>query len=368
MKKTGELLRKAREDKRLSLHEIGLALKINSKILKAIEENDAPNLPAKTFLRGFVQSYAAYLKINSEEVMSLFAQEVGSTKPSSQRADIKNQASASSDIDVSPQNKNASPEETPLVQQSKEFDPKPIVYGAVILVLVGLIFAVKKVVDRYQKEAEIAESPALPEALPIADNPPVEKNSVPSTQAKPQAAPPSQDKGELIAADVRKETPPPEGPPTKPEVTPTPEPPSSSPSPSQGPSEPIPPVSDNAPSPSVPLDPKKPEEAVKPEAILPSAPAANSGTPITRASEELKEDKPKTVELIVEAMDPIEIEYSSLTGKIGKLKLNPDQVHTFKSSNGLKLLISNGGAANLILNGKDIGIPGEFGKPVRLTY
>ena len=39
MKRTGEILRKAREEKDLSLHEIGLSLKINNKILKAIEDS-----------------------------------------------------------------------------------------------------------------------------------------------------------------------------------------------------------------------------------------------------------------------------------------------------------------------------------------
>ena len=81
MKKTGELLKKARESKGLSLHEIGLSLKINSKVLKAIEDDDQKNLPAKTFLRGFVQSYAHYLKLNMDEVMALFAEEMGSTRP-----------------------------------------------------------------------------------------------------------------------------------------------------------------------------------------------------------------------------------------------------------------------------------------------
>ncbi len=47
MKKTGELLKTAREEKGLSLHEIGLSLKISSKVLKAIEEGDETQLPAR---------------------------------------------------------------------------------------------------------------------------------------------------------------------------------------------------------------------------------------------------------------------------------------------------------------------------------
>src|SRR6185312_15354404 len=55
MRKIGEILKSEREKKDLSLHEIGMSLKINPKILKAIEESDEKNLPAKTFLRGFIR-------------------------------------------------------------------------------------------------------------------------------------------------------------------------------------------------------------------------------------------------------------------------------------------------------------------------
>ncbi len=58
MSKLGQFLKTEREKKGLSLHEIGMSLKINPKILKAIEDNDEPNLPAKTFLRGLIKSYA----------------------------------------------------------------------------------------------------------------------------------------------------------------------------------------------------------------------------------------------------------------------------------------------------------------------
>jgi cytoskeleton protein RodZ len=76
----------------------------------------------------------------------------------------------------------------------------------------------------------------------------------------------------------------------------------------------------------------------------------------------------KSIELIIEALDNVEIEYSSNNGKKSSLKLAAEQVHTFKSKNGLKLSISNGGAVNLILNGRDLGIPGNLGKSINLSY
>src|SRR5688572_29492880 len=81
MTKLGELLKSEREQKGLSLHEIGMSLKINPKILKAIEDGDPQNLPAKTFLRGFVKSYAQYLRLDLNAMMQLFQEEYGAIRP-----------------------------------------------------------------------------------------------------------------------------------------------------------------------------------------------------------------------------------------------------------------------------------------------
>ncbi len=60
MKKTGQLLKDKRESANLSLSEVALATKINPKILTAIELGEEKNLPAKTFLKGFLRSYALF--------------------------------------------------------------------------------------------------------------------------------------------------------------------------------------------------------------------------------------------------------------------------------------------------------------------
>ncbi len=67
-------------------------------------------------------------------------------------------------------------------------------------------------------------------------------------------------------------------------------------------------------------------------------------------------------------MDNVEVEYFTKEGKSEKLKLSAEQVHTFKSKAGLRINISNGGAVNVIVNGKDLGIPGNLGKPVKLNF
>src|SRR5581483_5797725 len=81
MKRTGSLLKEKREAAKLSLSEVALATKINPKILTAIEEGDETRLPAKTFLRGFVRSYAQYLRMDVDEVLRIYQEEVGASAP-----------------------------------------------------------------------------------------------------------------------------------------------------------------------------------------------------------------------------------------------------------------------------------------------
>src|ERR1044072_2743504 len=81
MKKTGELLKQKRESTGLSLSEVALATKINPKVLTAIENGDETSLPAKTFLKGFVRSYALFLKMDVDEVMRSFTEETGGPAP-----------------------------------------------------------------------------------------------------------------------------------------------------------------------------------------------------------------------------------------------------------------------------------------------
>ena len=48
--------------------------------------------------------------------------------------------------------------------------------------------------------------------------------------------------------------------------------------------------------------------------------------------------------------------------------LKAEQIHTFKSRSGVRLKISNGGAVNIIMNGRDLGVPGAAGQPIQVTY
>lgn len=332
MKKTGEILKKAREEKGLSLHEIGLSLKINSKILKAIEEGDETHLPAKTFLRGFVLSYANFLHLDSDLVMQVFYEEFGSTKPKpyirpteddktasteatpgSQIQDDKTSEATVTPIRQPPPKKTKSDGMQSLQENKSTKSIAILVFG---IILVGLIIFTKKMIDKYSKEAEVPTSEV---AQTIEGVTPLVTES---TTENPSPL-------ENLTSKPATVTPAPTPSPT-PVPTPTPTP---SPTPTPTP----------APSPT-PIATPTPSPTPKAETIG------------------------KPVELIVEALDTVEIEYSSPTGKPQKIRLSAEQVHTFKSKSGLKITFSNGGAVNLILNGKEIGIPGDLGKPIKLSY
>ena len=81
MRITGQLLKSERVNRGLTVQQVANALKLNQKIISAIEAGDTAQLPAKTFLRGFVKSYAEYLKLDHEAVLRQFQEEMGSTSP-----------------------------------------------------------------------------------------------------------------------------------------------------------------------------------------------------------------------------------------------------------------------------------------------
>lgn len=383
MKKTGAILKKAREEKGLSLHEIGLSLKINSKILRAIEEGDEENLPAKTFLRGFVQSYSNYLHIDTQMVLISFYEEMGSTTPqpfireSEKKEEAAQEAStpSSTESTVMPEAKaeaparledskpdadviSMKPEPTSTSTSTQKVEPlralsdnrfkKSLGWLALAIILVVSIGFTKRMIDKYSKEAEVPSAevaqtmegatPVISEATDVEDA--VEDIlEDPDTNPSPTQNTTEPDSTASIAAD---------------KLT-TPSTPTKT-------TQEIPVKTEEAKNEDVKVVKEKVE---KKEEVKNEPPKEEAKAPVDNKKDEVTQ---KPVELIVEALDAVEIEYASASGKMQKIKLTSEQVHTFKSKSGLKINFSNGGAVNLILNGNDIGIPGDLGKPIKLAY
>lgn len=68
----GEVLRKTREEKGLSYHDVEDSIKIRVRYLEALEKEEYNILPGITYTKGFLRSYSKYLGLNPEEIISLF--------------------------------------------------------------------------------------------------------------------------------------------------------------------------------------------------------------------------------------------------------------------------------------------------------
>lgn len=402
MKKTGDFLRKAREEKGLSIHEIGLSLKINPKILKQIEDGDKDNLPAKTFLRGFVQSYALFLKLDPNEVLRIFSEEMGTTKPHQISLTAGPQIRGNSLEVEEPESRDTKGIKKTTGQNftKEKFEFKNIGIGIVVLILLISLIAVRKVVEKYQKEAEVdvaktEETLKTNNKIELPQTPPPVTLAPPTTEVKsvnaettlpadakmpqpslplPPAPAPAASVGPTTATSPRPiNSPPPQTPnalstnPTDPTGPNTASPAHNSGIPNK-PAQAPPPVA----STSTATAP-----AVKPPTTPPVATNTNGPVvqPIPTAATPVKEpaappppSKPKNIELVIEAFETVEIEMIQASGKVERIKMSPSQIQSFKTVSGVKLNISNGGAVNLIVNGKDLGVPGDLGKPKRVSF
>lgn len=382
MKKVGELLRTEREKKGLSLHEIGLSLKINPKILKAIEDGDTSQLPAKTFLRGFIRSYAQYLKLDVESVLNLFSSEFGTTRPevpvSENDTHSVNTDSAShsaSDNNNSTQNTKEPSNVIPLkavvsnANNSNEsedtvkgLDSKKSVDNLLLFFLgVGLIIFIVLIINqtnKYQKEKETAGTDIESGVVSITTTTLFESalnvnSSTTTTVAANSSAVNSASNTNLSTNST-----------------------SSSVNNSS---------TNAASSQATTTTLKKPSNSTTTTTTLKikstTSTLMNTTTTSLLTSTGIVNSistnlsttttttiPPKTVEVIIEALNKVSIKFATSPGQWQTVDLEADQVHIFKSKTGLDLEISDGGAVSIVVNGKDRGVQGIIGKPLKLKY
>lgn len=390
MKNTGALLKSKRESSNLSLSEVALATKINPKILAAIEKGDESNLPAKTFLKGFVRSYALFLKMDVDAVMRSFQEETGGPPPAAPVAESLKAA------------KNTKPEASTPASRRRVGDESSsglrTVAVVVIVVLIGLIIGVRELIEKYQRERVVEASADLNKATPVATvteapkaevtAPPTSATVAPASDVAPDTGdevtmesatvPPAEKTVDTKSAEVKPaEVKPAEVKP--PEVKPEP-PAAKLPPPAIMSSRmdlvrmPINNLVELRPtelSPPRPTDAKSeaPKPEVKPEEpkAVETKPAAPVAAPTPASTEEAKPSEPAVLkaaqnEIILEALDKVEVKFQ-VKGETKRISLGPTQVHTIHAELPMTLDLSDGGAVNIILNGRERGVPGDLGKP-----
>jgi cytoskeleton protein RodZ len=351
MSKLGQILRAERESRELLLHEIGMSLKISPKVLQAIEEGDRSNLPAKTFLRGFIKSYAQYLRLDPNHILELFQEEYGTpaaieTPSAGEATPLKEPIQLRVDTPLRKTKVNAIP-------ASNTVKALPII-GALILLM--LISFVVKMMDKYQKESEVeqveapvtavaissAETTALPlssdttSATPaIAISSAQSISSTPTTMVTTTSLKPTTTTSSTMTTTTTLK------PSTTTSTTTTVKPTTTTTTTSTTTTT----TTTLKPTTTTTL---KPTTTTKMAAVVPAATSP--------------------VEVIIEALNSIEVKFTLDNGTLQTLALAPDQVHTFRGKSAVQLEVSDGGAVNVIVNGRDRGVPGSIGKSIKLSY
>jgi hypothetical protein len=77
--KVGDILRKERVTRRITIETIAKDLKLNVNYIKALESSDFAKLPPEPYIRVYLRSLATYLMLEPEEILRKFYQERGVT-------------------------------------------------------------------------------------------------------------------------------------------------------------------------------------------------------------------------------------------------------------------------------------------------
>ncbi|MES2770291.1 MAG: helix-turn-helix domain-containing protein [Bdellovibrionota bacterium] len=337
MKEIGNQLKEAREKKKLSIHDVAIATKINNKIITAIENGDEDTLPAKPFLRGFVQTYARYLELNVDDVMKRFLEAHGSTKPKPQ---ITEDGTSS----------QVSHEEV----QNKFEMYKKIAYTVAAIVAIVFIYFIQKVVSKYEQESKIAkeQKEVVKSQLPteIVETPATPTTEGPINDPNTAVTTPAEVKTDIKPIEVKPEETKPEEKKPEPKLVEAIKPPLSPTPLVTAPAAPVIPPKPSAPAVVAPLNPIE----IKPAEVKPV--------------EEKKIVAGKPQQLIIEALDNVEIRYSKDGESERTVKLKPEQFLTIKAGTKINLNVSDSGAINIIHNGRDKGVPGNLGQPTKISY
>lgn len=75
----GVLLRNAREERGATIAEVAAALKMSSRQIQAIEEEEFFRLSGATFVRGFIRNYARLLQIDAAPILAALPEQAAST-------------------------------------------------------------------------------------------------------------------------------------------------------------------------------------------------------------------------------------------------------------------------------------------------
>lgn len=313
---SGQILRQAREQKKLSLQDVSAAIHVRAAQLKAIEEGDIDALPGMTYATGFVKSYAGYLKLNALELSNKFKAEHGAIKPVMQ------------DL----------PEIKPVVESRM---PDPMLVGVAAFAAIVLLLGWTFFGGADEETVDIATAPPVAaESVQAADLADAGAATAPAvmTESEPAAAPVAEDV--VTAKDAPAETPP------ATEVT------------------------DAVKAADAPA-----AETASADAAAPAAPAEEA-VPVRKPEIAAVEEAPPEAEtinikkpggrVVFRARNPSWVQISDANERVVyKRLMRPGEQYTVPEGRGYTLITTNAGGVEVLVDGKRAPSLGKSGEILR---
>jgi len=76
-KTIGEILRAAREDKKLTIEQVNRETRISVQTLRSLERDDFGAFPSETYLKGFLRNYAEFLGLDGNTLWAMVGNRAG---------------------------------------------------------------------------------------------------------------------------------------------------------------------------------------------------------------------------------------------------------------------------------------------------
>jgi cytoskeleton protein RodZ len=222
------------------------------------------------------------------------------------------------------------------------------------LVAIGLVYFIQKTVGKYEKEHQVAETQKSvligSQDTTTETNQPTDKASSKTSETNTGATI-TQETSETTPATTEAQTataitvaaPAVTAPATPAPATPTPATPT--------PATPTPAIITTKP-------PTEVKPVVKTETPLPVEAAKPPTETLKKAPQEI----------IIEALDNVEIRYQKDGEAEKTVRLKPEQILTLRVDYKVDISVNDGGAVSVIRNGRELGVPGSLGKPAKLNY
>jgi cytoskeleton protein RodZ len=321
----GSYLKKTREDRNISVEQVAYATRISLKMLRALEEDDHGALPAPTFVRGYLQAYAKYVRIDTNELLDRYQQFL-SKSPESGKGAIRSHY-----LYV----KERYQETRRLVLV--------IVLFASMLSVVGTYFLLKAKREKNQRLAQQAEQvQKTPEAVA-----PAAVTGTPATAANTQASPPATPPSATA-------TPAPTSPAAS--ATPANPPPSvlSAPTPTPPPTAPATPIAAPPPAPAATVTAPPAAPAISPSAAEPRLAEPTPPSPASPLSAAMGGSEKKTHNLLLKANEDVWLRFQTDNNEVRDLTLRAGKQMMLRADQVIKIFSGNLNAMSGRLNGQDL--------------